>query len=83
MTHNSPEVEWEHDYFTNYPYAVEVFYGDTCEDVYRTNSLSNAQAKFDKWSHDLSVVNGHSVVLLKYNENLGEHFEIDYNGNEV
>ena len=83
MAHNTPEVEWEEQYFTDYPYAVEVYYGGTCEDAFRTDSLSHAQAKFDQWEHDLSVVYNHSVKMFKYNSETGTHDEIDYNGNVI
>lgn len=78
MGHNMPEVEWEHDYFAQYPYTVEIFCGDTCEDIYRTDSLSNAQAKFDSWTEDLQTNDDYSVKLFKYNPELGYHEELDY-----
>ena len=83
MAYNTPEVEWEEQYFADYPYAVEVFYGDTCEDTFRTDNLSHAQAKFDKWTHDLSVVYNHSVKMFKYNVETGTHDEIDYYGKVI
>ena len=77
------EIEWEQQYFTDYPYAVEIFYGDICEDTFRTDSLSHAQAKFDKWTHDLSVVNNHSVKMFKYNADTDTHEQINYRGQVI
>ena len=77
---NTSETEWEQQYFIDYPYAVEIFYGDTCEDTYRTDNLSHAQAKYDKWTHDLSVVYNHSVKMFKYNIETDTHNLIGYNG---
>lgn len=83
MAYNTPEVEWEQQYFTDYPYAVEVFYGNTCEDIFRTDNLAHAQAKFDKWEYELSVVYNHSVKMFKYNTETDTHDEIDYDGNII
>ena len=81
MAHNTPETDYDFDYFNSYPYAVEIFCGDTCEDVYRTESLSNAQAKFDSWEQDLSNINDYEVKMFQFNESTGTHDLIDYNGN--
>lgn len=72
------ELEQEDRYFTQYPYVVEIYKDDFCEDSYRTDSFSNAQAKFDKWTQDLQTNDGCSVKMFQYNPEVGEHFEIDY-----
>lgn len=83
MEHNAPETDFDLEYFKDYPYTVEIFYGNTCEDIYRTDNLSTAQAKFDKWAHDLSVVNNHTVKMFKFNAETEVHNLIDYNGNII
>lgn len=81
MAYNTPEVEWEQQYFTDYPYSVELFDNDTCTDSYRTDSLSHAQAKYDSLKQDLSDTN--DVKMFKYNTETDTHDEIDYNGNII
>lgn len=81
MAYNTPEVEWEQQYFTDYPYSVELFDNDTCTDSYRTDSLSRAQAKYDSLKQDLSDMS--DVKMFKYNTETDTHDEIDYNGNII
>ena len=78
--HNEPEEEWEHDYFMSLPYTVEIFANDVCENIYRTDSLSNAQAKFDSWEQDLQDNTDVKVLMFKYNPNEYAHEQISYDG---
>ena len=78
--HNVIETDYDHEYFSNYPYAVEIFVGDTCEDTYRTNNLSHAQAKFDSWTSDLQGERNVEVKMFKYNTKEYGHEEINYQG---
>jgi len=81
--YNTPETDYDHDYFSSYPYAVEIFKDDTCTDIYRSNELTNAQAKFDSWTQDLQGQQGIEVKMLKYNIDSECHDLIDYNGNII
>lgn len=80
--YNTVETDYDNEYFSTYPYAVEIFANDICEDVFRTDNLSTAQAKYDKWTSDLE--NDKVVIkMFMYNTNMQEHNEIDYNGNTI
>ena len=83
MFNNSLETDYDHEYFSAYPYEVVIMDNECCTDSYRSDSLSDAQAKFDSWEQDLSDEPTIEVKMYKYNETEFAHDLIDYNGNII
>jgi uncharacterized lipoprotein YehR (DUF1307 family) len=64
-------------------YSVELVVNGMAEDTYITDSLSNAQAKFDSWEQDFQNDTGVTVKLYLYDESTDEYTEVNYNGEVI